>query len=64
MNITLEGFTGPDPDSSDIMSSGQSITVNIEDNGNKLVFEEAWGTTAAGDGWWDLYYGGLQMIKK
>lgn len=64
VKITLEGFTGADPDTSDIMSSGQSITVNIEDKGNKLVFVEAWGTTAAGDGWWDLYYGGLQMFKK
>lgn len=64
VNITLEGFTGPDPDTSDIMSGGDVITVNILENGNKLVFEEAWGSTAAGDGWWDLYYGGLEVTKQ
>lgn len=62
-NITLEGFTGADPDTSDVMSGADNIIVNIEEEGNKLVFVHAWGTTVA-NGWYDLFYGGLTVTKK
>lgn len=63
-SVTLEGFDGPDPDVVDMLSAGSYIVVDIVDNGNKLVFQHAWGTTVGGAGWYDLFYGGLEMNKK
>ena len=56
----LAGFTGPDPDESGLLGTGDNIIIQIEDGGNTLVIPNAWGIT----GWYNLFYGGVKFTKK
>ena len=59
-DYVLAGFTGPDPDESDLLGTGDNIIIQIEDGGNTLVIPNAWGIT----GWYNLFYGGVKFTKK
>lgn len=59
-DYVLAGFTGPDPDESDPLGTGDNIIIQIEDGGNTLVIPNAWGIT----GWYNLFYGGVKFTKK
>lgn len=56
----LAGFDNPDPDEGDVLSTGSFIIFEIHDGGAKLVIPNAWGIT----GWYNLFYGGVEFIKK
>ncbi len=62
VDVVLAGFTGPDPDESEELSSGKNMTITILENGAKLRIENAYG--AASDGWWNLMYGNQTITKK
>ncbi len=62
VDVVLAGFTGPDPDESEELSTGQNIIITILENGAKLRIESAYG--AASDGWWNLMYGNQTITKK
>lgn len=59
-DYVLAGFTGPDPDESDLLGTGDNIIIKIEDGGNTLIIPNAWGIT----GWYNLFYGGVKFTKK
>ena len=59
-DYVLAGFTGPDPDESGLLGTGDNIIIQIEDGGNTLVIPNAWGIT----GWYNLFYGGVKFTKK
>lgn len=59
--VILAGFDGADPDESEQLASG-NIIIEIQENGKKLKITNAFG--AVDDGWWNLFYGNLMMIKK
>lgn len=62
VDVVLAGFSGPDPDDSEELSTGMNITISILENGAKLRIESAYG--AASDGWWNLMYGNQTITKK
>lgn len=62
VDVVLAGFSGPDPDESEELSTGMNITISILENGAKLRIESAYG--AASDGWWNLMYGNQTITKK
>lgn len=53
----LMGFDDADPD---VAEGYDDVHVSIEDYGETLVFQNAWGIT----GWYNLFYGGLKCSKK
>ena len=56
----LAGFDNPDPDEGSVLETGSNIIVEIKDGGAKLVIPNAWGIT----GWYNLFYGGVEFVKK
>jgi hypothetical protein len=56
----LAGFDNPDPDEGSRLETGSNIIVEIKDGGAKLVIPNAWGIT----GWYNLFYGGVEFVKK
>lgn len=62
VDVVLAGFSGPDPDESEELSTGMNITISILENGAKLRIESAYG--AESDGWWNLMYGNQTITKK
>ena len=58
--VVFDAFDDPDP----AMAGGTGdILIEIKDGGSKLVFVNAFGTFNAGDGWWSIYLGGLELTK-
>lgn len=56
----LAGFDNPDPEAGSRLETGSNIIVEIKDGGAKLVIPNAWGIT----GWYNLFYGGVEFVKK
>lgn len=56
----LAGFDNPDPEEGSRLETGSNIIVEIKDGGAKLVIPNAWGIT----GWYNLFYGGVEFVKK
>lgn len=61
-NTELVGFTGPDPDDSSTMDTGDNIIITIQNEGAALTVEHAFGIYD--EGWWNIMYGGLTITKK
>jgi hypothetical protein len=59
-SVTLQGFS--DPNADEPLPTGGNILVEIHDGGAKLIFPNAWGV-ASDDGFWELYYGGIELRK-
>lgn len=57
-SFVIMGFSTADPDDDD--ADFDDVYVSIEDYGETLVFQNAWGIT----GWYNLFYGGLKCSKK
>lgn len=53
----IMGFNDADPDVAD---GYDDVHVKVEDYGETLIFQNAWGIT----GWYNLFYGGLKCTKK
>lgn len=64
--IALDGFSGPDPDESDLIESGGSLTFTIKNNGASIVIENAYGAdnTAGENSWWNIMYGNQTITRK
>lgn len=62
-DVEFHGFSTPDPDD-DAAEEVTKVIILIEDDGNKLVFPNAWGAKRAAGGWFNILYGGLELTKK
>ncbi len=60
--VKLEGFDGANPDEADQIEGG-SIIIKIVDGGASLEIPNAYGVCAT-DGWWEIYMGGIKLVKK
>ena len=58
--VVFDAFDDPDPD---VAGDNSDILIEIKDGGAKLVVLNAFGTFNPGDGWWSIYYGGLELTK-
>lgn len=58
--VVFDAFDDPDPDAA---GDNSDILIEIKDGGAKLVVLNAFGTFNPGDGWWSIYYGGLELTK-
>jgi len=57
----LNGMNDPSPK---LASGFDDIRISIEDGGKTLVFTNAFGIYNAGEGWYNLFAGGLSITKK
>ena len=58
--VVFDAFDDADPD---VAGDNSDILIEIKDGGAKLVVLNAFGTFNPSDGWWSIYYGGLELTK-